>query len=209
MAEQAFEIDITDQSVNVRLDVSTASPRTRFYWCIFFIALGALGICLLLVRPGSHGDPSMWHDLSTSPVDSGNFLVPLVLVLSFPVFVGLISWRWVVMAYPSDESFHCDRSTLTISRVRWLDIHNKDWETRSYPLADIEKIRYQALASAKGSSIYGLRFLAGGKTQRVLPGITPRQADKVLKALKALGADVSDDPEFSKRLEEDKFWHKD
>ena len=113
------------------------------------------------------------------------------------------------MAYPSDESFHCDRSTLTISRVRWLDIHNKDWETRSYPLADIEKIRYQALASAKGSSIYGLRFLAGGKTQRVLPGITPRQADKVLKALKALGADVSDDPEFSKRLEEDKFWHKD
>src|SRR5579872_6413103 len=197
MAEQAFEIDITDQSVNVRLDVSTASPRTRFYGCIFFLALGVLGVWVVLVRSGGHGDPSLWHDLSTSPVDSGNFLVPLVLVLSFPLFMGLISWRYVVMAYPSDESFHCDRSTLTLSRVRWLDIHNKDWQTRSYPLADIADIRYRAVASAKGGSIYGLRFLAGGKTQRVLPGITPRQADKVLKALKALGADVPDDPDFS------------
>jgi hypothetical protein len=61
----------------------------------------------------------------------------------------------------------------------------------------------------QGGSIYGLRFLAGGKTQRVLPGITPRQADKILKALKAFGADVPDDPEFSKKLEEDIFWHKD
>ena len=119
--------------------------------------------------------------------------------------MGLLLWRWVVSAYPSDESFHCDRSTLTISRVRWLDIHNKDWNTRSYVLADIAKIRYRALARAQGGSIYGLRFLAGGRTQRVLPGIKPRQADEILKALKAFGADVPDDPEFSKMLEEDIF----
>jgi hypothetical protein len=209
MPDQDFTVDITDQSVNVRLDVSRRSPRTRFYWCIFFIAII---ICLFLFLPWKDGGSSLWHNFSSSPVDSGDFTTKLVITLSVLVLTGLTSWRWVVSANPSDESFHCDRSTLTISRVRWLDFHNKDWHTRSYRLADIANIRYQPvgrMGSGKGSSIYGLRFLAGGKTQRVLPGITPRQADKILKALKALGADVPDDPEFSKILEEDIFWHKD
>jgi hypothetical protein len=131
------------------------------------------------------------------------FIVPLALLLSFPVVMGLLVRRYAVSAYPSDETFHCDRSTLTISRVRWLDIHNKDWHTRSYRLVDIVKIGYRALGSARGASIYGLRFIAGGRTQRVLPGLKPREADRILKALKTLGADVPDDPKLSKRLEED------
>jgi hypothetical protein len=202
MADQEFTVDITDQSVGVRLDVSRRSPRTRFYWCGFYIAFL---ICAILFLPGKHGGSGLWHD------SSEDFTTKLVILLSVVGLTGLYAWRWVVSASPSDERFHCDRSTVTLSRVRWLDIHNKNWHTRSYPLADIKNIRYQAVGSigGQGGSIYGLRFLAGGKTQRVLPGITPRQADKVLKALKAFGADVPDDPEFSKKLEEDIFWHKD
>jgi hypothetical protein len=63
-------------------------------------------------------------------------------------------------------------------------------------------MRYQAIASARGVSIYGLRFNAGGRTERVLPGLKPREADKILKALKAFGADVPDDPTLSRKLAE-------
>lgn len=203
MAGQGFDIDVNNRSVSVRLDVSGHAPRARFYACVFFIAIGALAICALLFLPGKHGSPSMWHDLSSSPVDSGGFIVPLILLLSFPVLMSLLLWRYLVSAYPSDETFHCDGSTVTISKVRWLDIHNKHWDTRSYALADIAKIRYQAIARAKGGSIYGLRFKAGGRRQRVLPGLKPREADKILKALKAFGADVPDDPALSRKVAED------
>lgn len=207
MAEQKFQIDIDDQSVRVRLNVSEYSPYGRFYACIFFIALGALGICALLFLPGKHGNPSMWHDLSSYPVDSGSFVFPFVLLLSFPPFIGLLLWRYVVSAYPSDEAFQCDRSMLTISKVRWLDFRNKRWHSRSYALAEIGNMRYQAIASAKGTSIYGLRFVAGGRDQRVLPGLKASEADKILKALQVLGVDVPDDPELPRRLAEETEGH--
>jgi hypothetical protein len=89
---------------------------------------------------------------------------------------------------------------LTISKVPWLDIHNKHWDTRSYPLVDITKMRYQAIARSKGISIYGLRFIAAGRSQRVLPGLQPHEADKILKALKSFGVDVPDDPTLSRKV---------
>jgi hypothetical protein len=200
MPKQDFHVDINDRSVSVRLNVS---PRARFYACIFFISFGALAIYGILFLPGKHGSPSMWHDLSSSPVDSGSFIFPSILLLSLPVLMGLLTWRYVVSAYPSDEIFHCDGLTLTISKVRWLDIHNKHWDTRSYALAGIVDMRYRAIAHARGTSIYGLRFIAGGRTQRVLPGLKPREADKILKTLKAFGTDVPDDPTLSEKLAED------
>lgn len=203
MPEPDFHVDITDQSVNVRLNVSERSPKTRFYACILFVALVVLGICELLFLSGKHGKPSMWQNLSSSPTDSGGFIVPLVILLCFPVLAVLLLWRYTVSAYPSDETFHCDRSTLTLSRVRWLDIHNNHWNTRSYLLADIRDIRYRAVARTHGTSIYGLRFTANGSKQRVLPGLKPRDADKVLNALKAFGADVPEDPTLSRKLEQD------
>lgn len=203
MAEPDFNVEINDQSVSVRLNVSGISPRGRFYACIFFIATLVLAMCGLLLLPGKHGGPSMWQDLSSHPVGSGGFIFPLVLLLSFPPLIVLVTWRYVVSAYPSDETFRCDRSTLTISKVRWLDIHNKKWDTRSYALTEIEKMGYQAIARAKGASIYGLRFMACGKTQRVLPGLKAREADKILQALKAFGVNVPDDPMLSRKLVED------
>jgi hypothetical protein len=167
---------------------------------MFFIAIGALAICGLLFLPGKHSSPSMWHDLSSSPADSGDFIFPFILLLSFPVLMGFLLWRYTIFAYPSDETVHCDRSTLTISKVRWLDIHNSHWDTRSYALAGIADMRYQEIAYVKGGSIYGLCFIAAGKTERVLPGLKPREADKILKALKTFGADVPDDPTLSEKL---------
>lgn len=55
----------------------------------------------------------------------------------------------------------------------------------------------------KGGTVYGLRSIAGGKTRRVLPGLNPRDAEKILVVLKTFGADVPDDPVLPRKLKED------
>ena len=203
MPEPEFHLEVTNQTVFVRLDVSTQSGRTRFYALAFFAGVTAIAMCALLFSPGKHGSPSMWHNLSTSPIRSTDFLVPFFLVLTLPLLMGVLTRRYVILAYPSDETFSCDRSTLSIARVRWLDVHNKQWDTRSFSLAEVRDIRYRAIASLRGNTIYGLRFIAGEKTQRILPGLEPRDAEKILMALKSFGAEIPDDPLLSRRLKED------
>jgi hypothetical protein len=190
--QEEFEIEVTKHSVKVRLNASKKSPRGRFYWCIFFVAVWIAVLSLAVFAKGKHGQSSMWHDLATHPVNSQGFIIPLAILLGVSALIVLISWRYVVMAYPSDETFYCDRSTLTISNVRWLDIHNTDWWTRSYPLNAITGIKYKAVARAKGGAVYGIRFKAAGRSERVLPGLGTQDAGKILKAVKAFGADVNE-----------------
>jgi hypothetical protein len=185
--QKEFEVEITSQSVKVRLNASMKSPHGRFYWAAFFVALWIAALCLLVFAKGKHGEPGMWHDFATYPVNTAGFILPLLILLGSSALMALISWRYVVMAYPSDEILCCDRSTLTISKVRWLDIHNKDWRTRSYPLREITGLKYQSVAISKGAAVYGLRFRAEGRSQRVLPGLGTHDAGKILKAVKSFG----------------------
>jgi hypothetical protein len=201
MPDQQFHTEATNQSVCVRMDTG----KTRFYALAFFAGFTALAICALLFLPGKHGNPGMWHDLSTSSVGSADFWVPLVLLLSIPVFVVVTTKRYVMLAYPSDEIFRCDLSTLSVSRVRWLDVRNSHWDTHSYSLAEVREIRYVVVTRLRGNSICGLRLDASGKTQRILPGLKPRDAEKLLMTLKAFGADVPDDPPVPSKLKEDTF----
>lgn len=190
MPEHEFHLEITKDSVFVRLKVP---GHTRFKALIFFAACTILGLFALLFIPGKQGNASMWHDLMTSPAGSAGFLIPLVLSVGFLLLMISVPRRYVMLAYPSDETLRSDRSTLTISRVRWLDIQNVHRKTRSFPLADVHNIQFQAIARLKSGSVYGFLFVAGGKAWRVLPGLSPRDAEKVLAALKTLGTDVSDD----------------
>ncbi len=198
MSEPDFNFEINERLVSVRLNGT--SPRGRFWaFIFFFIALPALGTCALLFLPGRNGSPSMWQDLSSSGPD----IFACILLLSAPPFMLLLIWRYAVSAYPSDEVFRCDGSTLTISKVRWFDFQNNDnWSTRSYALPEIETMRYKAIASARATSIYGLWFKAGGRIERVLPGLEPREADKILKAVKRFGVNVPDDPKLLRKLAE-------
>jgi hypothetical protein len=200
MSKHDFDININGESVSVHLN---APPKTRFYASGFFILLVALGMCVALFLPGKHSDPSMWHHLASSPVESGTFKVWLLIFLSFPVLAFLLMRRYVIAAFPSNEAFHCDRSTLTISKVHYLDVHNTHWDTRTYQLADVRDIRYRAIISTKDATIYGLRFVAGGRKQKILPGLGPRDAEKILQALKTFGADVPDDPKLQQKIKDD------
>jgi hypothetical protein len=105
-----------------------------------------------------------------------------------------------MLTFPSDETLRCDGANLSISKVRWLDVHNNHWDNYSYSLADVQNIQYRAIFSGKYSTIYGLRFVAGGKTHRVLPALKARDAERILIAIKAFGADVPDDPVVSRKL---------
>lgn len=111
--------------------------------------------------------------------------------------------RYVTLAYPSDERFRRDRSALIISRVPWLGLHNDSPVTSSYALAEVRGIRYGAITSLRGYSIYGLRFMADGKTRRILPGLKACDAEKILVALRSFGADVLDDSVLQRRLTEE------
>jgi hypothetical protein len=199
MASEQFHFVITKDSVSVRLDVK---PRTRFYALGFFILFVALMMFVLIFAPGKHGNPSMWHDMSMSPIDSPGFMFPLFILVGMAIFLFVLQRRYVMYAYPSAETFSCNRTTLTISKVRWLDIHNGSWVTRSYSIAELEDVRYRVIARSKGAAIYGLRFNTSIDTHRVLPGIEPHDAHKVLMALKSFGADVPDDPKLQRKVEE-------
>ncbi len=148
---------------------------------------------MLLFSPGKHGNPSMWHDLlSPSVTGPGTFTVAVLLLIGLPLLMYALCHGFVLASHPSDQRLHCNRSTLTISKVRWLDFQNNDWISRSYTLADISEIRYRRIASLRGTSIYGLHLIAEGARERVFPGLDRRTAKKILQALQVFGVKVQE-----------------
>jgi hypothetical protein len=200
MAHSDFSISITDKAVDVRYTPSVSEPRGKLFGFILTIGLLVAVACAVLFLPGKHGNPSMWHDLVSSPSGSSVVFIPIGLML----FLGLFGWqgfRYARAAWASDETFHCDRGAITISRIPWLDFSNRTWHTYSYPLAEVSAIRFAVIASAKGRSFWGLRFRAHGR-KWALPGLEAPEAKTILTGLKALGADVPDDPKLDKRIKQ-------
>lgn len=200
MAQRDFSISISDKAVDVRYTPSVSAPRGKLFGFIFIISTVLAATCALLFLPGKHGDPSMWHDLVTAPSTSS--VVFTLIGLMF--FMGLLGWqgfRYARAAWASDEIFHCDRTTITISRIPWLDFSNRTWRTDTYPLAEVRAIRFAVIASAKGRQFWGLRFRAHGR-KWALPGLEAPEAKPILAGLKALGADVPDDPKLDKRIKQ-------
>ncbi|MBS1813624.1 MAG: hypothetical protein JSS87_01985 [Acidobacteria bacterium] len=201
MAHSDFSISITDKAVDVRYTPSVTDPRGKLFGFIFTaIVLVALA-CAVLFLPGKHGDPSMWHDLANAPASSSGVLIP---VAGLTLFIGLFGWqgfRYARAAWPSDETFHCDRESIAISRIPWLNFSNRVWRTYTYPLTEVSAIRFAVIASAKGRQIWGLRFRAHGR-RWALPGLEAPEAKTILTGLKALGADVLDDPKLDKRIKQ-------
>ncbi len=170
---------------------------------IFFSILCLVLDAALLFLPGKNGRPSVWHDFTTRPISTDGFIWLFMVIIGLPGFLALLTHRYAWAAFPSDQTLQCDSKTLTYSRVRWFDFTNKDWITCTYAVSELAEFQYRSLGSSKGTSIYGLTFLAEGKVRRALPGLKPHQADRVLKGLKSLGADVPDDLVLKKKLEDE------
>jgi hypothetical protein len=71
----------------------------------------------------------------------------------------------------------------------------------TYPLTEVSAIHFSVVASARGRAFWGLRFRAHGRMW-ALPGLEAPEAKGVLTALRALGAEVPDDPKLDKRTKE-------
>jgi hypothetical protein len=135
--------------VDVTYTPSANEPRGKLYGLIFTIATLISLPCVVLLLPGKHGNPSMWHDLTHTPSVSSLIIIPTGLML----FVGLFGWqgfRYARAAWASDETFHCDREAITIRRIPWLDFSNRTWRTYTYPLSEVSAIRFAVIASMKG-----------------------------------------------------------
>jgi hypothetical protein len=155
MAHSDFSISITDKAVDVRYTPSASEPRGKLFGFVFIICTLIVMACAVLFLPGKHGNPSLWHDLASSPSSLSGFFVP---VIGLALFIGLFGWqgfRYARAAWASDETFHCDREAITISRIPWLDFSNRAWRTYTYPLTEVNAIRFAVIASAKGRSFWG------------------------------------------------------
>ena len=200
MAHNDFSISITDKAVDVSYTPSITEPRGKLFGFVFIIATLVVLTGALLFLPGKHGNPSMWHDLTNGSSGSSVVFIPIGLML----FVGLFGWqgfRYARAAWASDETFHCDREAITIKRIPWLDFSNRTWRTYTYPLSEVRAIRFAVIASAKGRAFWGLRFRSHGR-KWALPGLEAPEAKEILTGLRALGADVPDDPKLDKRIKE-------
>jgi len=143
----------------------------------------------------------MWFNLTVQPFSSSDFLFPFCLICTLLIVMGWFGAHWALAAWPANDALHSSRTEITISRARWFDKTNT-LIARSYPLSDISQVRYGVIARAKGSTIYGLRFLLKGKKQKLLAGLEAPEAAKILTALKSLGADVPDDQSLQKRIKD-------
>jgi len=190
MPKPEFDIVIEKNLAEVRHDVSSKSPRGRFYAGLFFIAILIASPSIFLFEPGKHNRPSMWQDILISPIDSSGFIFPICLLFLYFAVMGFVTFRYLFAAYPSDETMRCDSSTLTVSKVAWFDTSNSHWKTWSFSLNEVTEIKYGVIASAKQTSIRGLRFRAQGKTWKILPGLEAPEAVEILKALMEMGARV-------------------
>jgi len=190
MPKGKIDIVIEPGLVRVHYDAISKSPRGRFLAGLLYLLFGIVMICLIIFVPGKHGTPSIWQDLHAYPKDSFGFLFPLGFVLTMFVIFAWFLARVVPVAYPGGQKLECDGETLTISRIRWLDLENKEWTTESYLLKNVSRIRYGVLVSGRGNSIHGLRFRAARRNYKLFPKLTTREVGKILSGLEAFGADT-------------------
>jgi len=187
MVHGEIDVQVEPDLVTVRYSIVDVSPHGRFYIGLAHLAFLIAMTLAVFFAPGKHDAPSMWQDISASPITSSGFFVPLSIILAVFGFLFWIFLRIVQAGYPGDQKLECNGETLTISRIQWFDWNNKDWITESYPLHEISRMRYGVLLSGKGNSIYGLRFNAAGRSYKLFPKLTTRKAGAILSGLEALG----------------------
>jgi len=195
-----FKIDIQTGSVDVRLDAATASPRRRFF-------IGAFCLILVLFVDGvgifgraKSGGPTLAQDVARGALNSPSFLIFAAIMIGWHIVLFFILRRSLQGFYPVNETFHCDASTLTISKVKWFDTTNTQWSSRTFPIGRIVQVRFATIASDRYRSVSGLRFRVDGEKFKVLPGLQPRQANKILDALQDLGVDIKETYRSKKRM---------
>jgi hypothetical protein len=192
MATRHFHIKITPDAVDVSTSESAHASRRPGVNVAMMVA--GVGFFLWQTFRTDRYGYTLWRCLERYPRHSWEFRDALFGMVVMALVTGLFFILGLRGLFPSGETVHCDRSTLTVSKIPFVSFRGK-WRTRTFELLYVCSLRYTVLQSGRGESTYGIRFLCGGK-QTMLAGLTAPQAYRILGALKILGADVPEHREM-------------
>ena len=196
MLTSNYRIQVTADSVDVECDTPFRSRTSQHLFGVLAIA----GSLLMLYSGIGHGrNPGVWVILADSRPGSLGFIFnafgAVVVLVAVVVFFAF----GVRYCLPFGERLHCDRSTLTWSKIPWVSLGNH-WAKRSIPLSEISQASYAIVYRAQG--VYGILFEMDGEPWKLFWGIETPEANRILCGLKGLGVNVKHDPEMRESIRE-------
>jgi hypothetical protein len=200
MIENGFDIDITANSVDVRREDATSDSVGQRLLPMVFFTLIAIFLFWAMMFGSKHGESSVWETLSSRASNSGDFQSAAVFAFFAALICLFIFLIGIRMLFPLGNKLHCDRSTFTVSKIPWKNLHGK-WTTSSYPLGEISLVKFGIVYGGRATT-NALRFNAAGKTQKLFTGIQAPEANKILIGLRDLGVDVPHDPDLKKKVDD-------
>jgi hypothetical protein len=155
----------------------------------------------MLYRPGiGHGrNQGVWEILADARKGSPDFIFDVFCGSVLLVLVILIFAFGVRYLLPFGQRLHCDRSTLTWSKIPWIGFGNR-WVTRSVPVSEVVQASYAMVYKSKG--VYGIVIETYDDSWKLFWGIETPEANRILRGLKGLGVNVFHDPEMRESIRE-------
>jgi hypothetical protein len=200
-----YQIQVSADSVDVECDVPLRSsklpnPKPSPHLIGSFFVLFAL--VMLYFSCFGHGrNPSIWKTAINSRPGSSDFVsnvIPFALLLVLNAFLFAVGIRYLL---PFCERLHCDRSTLTWSKIPWVSFGNRR-VTRSMPVTEIVSASYSIVFKGRSEHYYGILLETDGKPWKMFWGIESPEANRILLGLKGLGINVLHDPEMREIIRE-------
>lgn len=174
------------------LDVQWRGPaRSRVF--------GAFVIVIILAEIYFAMNRGPWADLLRSHPGSprsGSIVFESALLLLLLLFFLAIGVRHLL---PFAETLHCDRSTLTWSRIPWISFGNRRI-THSVPFSEVVGASYAIVYRSK--NIHGIVLETYDENWKIFWGIESPEANRILHGLKKLGVNVEHDPEMRASIRE-------
>jgi hypothetical protein len=205
MRTSDYRIQVTADSVDVECDVPLRSSRfpkpqpSPHSIGSFFVLFASVMLYFLCFGHGRNS--SIWKTIVGSRPGSADFVFNVIfaafaLVLS--VFILAVGIRYLL---PFCERLHCDRTTLTWSKIPWVSFGNRR-VTRSIPVAEIVRASYSIVFKGRREHYYGILLETDGKPWKMFWGIESPEANRILRGLKGLGVNIQDDPEMRESIRE-------
>jgi hypothetical protein len=188
MATRHFQIEIKADSMEASSSESAHGNSRRPGVNLAVMGFGVLMFLWLTFRVDRYGY-TLWRYLAVYPHNSSTYKDNVFGLVMGAILCGMFFLAGLRAFFPSGETMHCDRSTLTVSKIPWISFNGR-WHTREFVLSEVTELCFGVLQSGRGDSIYGIRFVYACRKQKMLAGVTAPQAYKILSALKSLGADV-------------------
>ena len=201
MYSRKYDVKVRADSVDAKWDSSYRSIPLRVFGSIAMGVLAVTWMYLAVFRP--HDGYTAWWAFRHERVSSRYFIEAAIATLFHLIFSGFLLALGVRSLFPSGEKLHGDRSQLIVSKIPWVSFRGQ-WTTHAFSLAEISQMQYGVLrrGTARDPSVYGIRFLANGKVQKIIRRIEAPEASHLLRGLERLGFDVRHDPNMLARIQE-------